>query len=177
MVYWFQFLVTAAVLLSCRCQRTATDYDWDYFVFTQEWPTAMCILAREQHNTCVVPPSVTTWTIHGLWPDKKYTKGPLFCNESWPFSPDEIDSIVPQLKIYWPNLFPDTCEDCFWEHEWKRHGTCSTNLKATHNELLYFKAALKLQKKYDLRKLLKENGIVPSESETYRVSFQFEIFL
>ncbi|KAL5007979.1 hypothetical protein ScPMuIL_013560 [Solemya velum] len=144
-----------------------TASDWDIFTFTQSWPPAVCI-DGEEHHKCNIPSSVKTWTTHGLWPTKRGTEGPTNCNASWPFSEDDIKSLEPQMKKFWPNLYPDTKATDFWKHEWEKHGTCSTNLPAVHNEFLYFQEGLNLNRKYDIMGILQDKGIVPDQHAIYK---------
>jgi len=72
------------------------------------------------------------WTIHGLWPQwamdcpgKKFDVGLL-------------SSIRSQLNQNWlscPGM--GSTNEAFWEHEWSKHGTCTT-----YAQLQYFQTVL-----------------------------------
>lgn len=138
--------------------------EWSHFTFAQQWPIAVCA----QHKECVIPPTMNGWGIHGLWPtaDSK-SKEPENCNSSWPFNFERVKPLVPDLKRFWPNLYPDTEANSFWEHEWSKHGTCATSVPATSNELKYFQMGLKLHAQYNLTKILLNQGIITSNTAGY----------
>ncbi|XP_048738067.2 ribonuclease Oy-like [Ostrea edulis] len=140
---------------------------WSYFSFAQQWPIAVCA----QHTPCKIPQSVQGWGIHGLWPsaDSK-SRGPENCNSSWPFDINDVKPLVSDLKRDWPNLFPDTKENSFWKHEWSKHGTCAISLPATSNQLKYFSMGLQLYNKYNLTKILLNQGIITSNTAGYMVN-------
>ncbi|XP_069116304.1 ribonuclease Oy-like isoform X1 [Argopecten irradians] len=146
---------------------SSSDHDWDIFTFTQEWPVAVCVLGTQEHHRCAIPPDVRTWGIHGLWPTKTGTRGPTSCNSQLHFDFSRIQSLVPMMKVLWPNMYADTSMESFWEHEWTKHGTCASSLAATSNEAQYFQKALDLAGTYGASQLLAKENIVPSSSRTY----------
>ena len=42
------------------------------------------------HHTCAIPSGVSGWTVHGIWPSEGSTKGPNYCDNSWPFDASKI---------------------------------------------------------------------------------------
>lgn len=90
------------------------------------------------------------------------TKGPLFCNSAIHFNPDELTPILNDLKEYWTNVEANTKPNSFWEHEWKKHGTCASILPQFDSVTNYFTKGLKLNKNYDLVTILESNGVVPN---------------
>ena len=80
------------------------------------------------------------WTIHGWWPEINATQWPQYCNPNrfHEFNQTIIKDIGPILKRYWA-----PCKDWhipdykFWQHEWRKHGTC-TNQTA----LRYFSSTI-----------------------------------
>jgi ribonuclease T2 len=50
----------------------------------------------------------------------------------------------------------------FWEHEWRKHGTCATGSEAGGSSYKYFKTALKLYDMNPVEKWLSDAGITPS---------------
>jgi len=149
-----------------------SDLEWDYLMFSQVWPVSDCIEHQEKkHNdrACILYPNVTGWTVHGIWPTKSYTRGPAYCDRSWEFDPEKIQSIKPELMEYWPNVFRDTPFYSFWEHEWEKHGTCAAQLEALNSEFAYFKKGLDMVMKYNVSKVLEERGIVPSSECKYSI--------
>lgn len=140
---------------------------WDLFIFAQEWPPAVCIQGEMEHHKCGIPKEVTTWGIHGLWPTLRGTEGPTSCNNSWHFSVKPIQDLLPEMMKKWPNMYEDTSQNSFWEHEWDKHGTCATSLPTTADEHKYFSTALKINDNFNALKLLNKHGIIPSKTASY----------
>ena len=44
------------------------------------------------------------WTVHGIWPTKNFTIGPLFCNHSAHFDFNALSPILEDLKLHWTNV-------------------------------------------------------------------------
>ncbi|XP_078000527.1 ribonuclease Oy-like [Glandiceps talaboti] len=165
---WLFFVILLSSSSFSHSLRYRSDDEWDHFVYAQQWPQTSCNSAnwQKEHN-CSVPSKVKTWTVHGLWPSKGNTEGPNNCNASWPFDPDKIKDIEPELETFWPNLYTDSKRDDFWTHEWDKHGTCGVDLEAIDSELKYFKTGLKLNQDVNLTKSLSDHGIVPSLDKSY----------
>jgi ribonuclease T2 len=53
----------------------------------------------------------------------------------------------------------------FWSHEWERHGSCSSM-----DQHSYFAAALRLNARFNLTRILLDAGVVPSDERMYSVS-------
>ncbi len=81
------------------------------------------------------------WNIHGLWPQFNKTSYPQYC-KNVTFNPSLLNPIKSDLEKYWSS--DRESDNKFWEHEWKKHGSCMfTNM----NEFNYFNKALTLFKK------------------------------
>ncbi|XP_046525815.1 ribonuclease T2 isoform X2 [Equus quagga] len=84
--------------LCCLCGALGPwrsgDHGWKKLIMVHHWPTTVC---KEIENACSDPPDY--WTIHGLWPDKSEE-----CNRSWHFNLEEIKDLLPDMKIYWPDV-------------------------------------------------------------------------
>ncbi|XP_060529972.1 ribonuclease Oy [Cylas formicarius] len=148
-----------------RNKPSPTPYhDWDYLIFSQRWPTTACAHWEEikKENTCNLPKNKSLWTIHGLWPTKTGTEGPLFCPSAIHFNPDELQPLMDDLKTYWVNIEANTKPNSLWAHEWKKHGTCSVTLPQLDSVANYFASGLKFTKLYDLSRILANSGIVPN---------------
>ena len=78
------------------------------------------------------------WTVHGIWPTKNFTIGPLYCNRSIHFDFDTLKPILDDLELHWTNVRANTELDNFWQHEWEKHGTCAMQLEVVNNEYKYF---------------------------------------
>ncbi|CAM1292561.1 RNASET2 (predicted) [Pycnogonum litorale] len=154
--------------ISCFCVYYADTYSvddtsWDSLVFTQIWPGSKCL----HLPYCHVPAGIKNWTIHGLWPDKRGTMGPFFCNSSWHFDDAVIKDLIPDMKTKWPNYYTNEPFDSLWKHEWTKHGTCASSLPTLYGEKKYFERSLKLSDEYNMFKLLQESGIKPEEMTSY----------
>ncbi|KAJ7369532.1 Ribonuclease T2 [Desmophyllum pertusum] len=120
------------------------------------------------NKTCV-PPGITKWTIHGLWPTVGEEHKPVFCNNSWPFNEGDIEDLKPKLELQWPSFESHHDEAGFWNMNGRKHGTCSTVLPYLDSEHKYFEVTLSFNIKYDIFSVLEQKGIVPSNEKTYQV--------
>uniref|UniRef100_A0A8D0XZX3 Ribonuclease T2 n=1 Tax=Sus scrofa TaxID=9823 RepID=A0A8D0XZX3_PIG len=132
------------------------DHEWKKLIMVHHWPMTVC---NEVANNCEHPPDY--WTIHGLWPDKSGE-----CNRSWPFNPDEIKGLLPDMRLYWPDVLHSSPNHSvhFWRHEWEKHGTCAAQLDALNSQRKYFGKTLDLYKELALNSTLQKLGIKPSIS-------------
>lgn len=137
--------------------------EWNYFVFAQQWPPAACL--EVPHGTkCSIPKGVIDWSIHGLWPtsDVGY---PSFCNNSWPFNPQSLKTILQALEVKWPNIYANTPENSFWKHEWLKHGTCAVELSQFDSELKYFRRSLELHDGLNIFEFIRKAGLIPDATQ------------
>ncbi|XP_036727784.1 ribonuclease T2 isoform X1 [Balaenoptera musculus] len=120
------------------------SHEWHKLIMVHHWPATVC---KEVKNHCKDPPDY--WTIHGLWPDK--SEG---CNRSWHFNPEEIKDLLPDMKIYWPDLLHPSPNRSLhlWKHEWEKHGTCAAQLEALNSQKKYFGKSLDLSKELALNR-------------------------
>ncbi|XP_028409894.1 ribonuclease Oy-like [Dendronephthya gigantea] len=154
--------------LSCVEGFNTTNYNYDHFIFTQQWPQSLCECIGV--SRCRIPEKVKTWTIHGLWPTLGKTEDPQYCNRSWHFEESQILDIEAKMEIYWPELETSTnSRISFWEHEWEKHGTCCTDMSSLDSEHKYFALGLQLNRKYDILSMLNDAEILPSKTKTYKL--------
>lgn len=139
-------------------------HDWDYILYSQRWPITTCTQWEEakQDNTCNLPKDKTTWTVHGLWPTKIGTEGPLFCPSAIHFDPNALKPILNDLNQYWVNIEANTKPNSFWKHEWDKHGTCGATLPELDSIQNYFQQGLDWNKQYKLSDILAQSKIVPN---------------
>eukprot|EP01035_Chromulina_nebulosa_P020890 gene20890-27079_t len=138
-------IIFIAITISGVAASSATG---EYFVFAYSWTPEFCYGKTSSYPGCQAPQSYwgEYFTLHGLWP--QYSSGgyPASCtteafNSSIPVAVGYDDMIK-----YWPNVQyaeSDPQYDSFWEHEWTKHGTCTT---LSQEE--YFSAGLNLIKKF-----------------------------
>ncbi|KAE8453981.1 hypothetical protein EG329_007757 [Mollisiaceae sp. DMI_Dod_QoI] len=125
----------------------------------------------------------TSWTIHGLWPnncDGTYSES---CDSSRAYT--DITTLLQNagqtqalsfMDTYW--VSDDESNEKFWEHEWSTHGTCISTLepscysgyKKGEEAVDFFVKVVSLFQTLPTYTWLKNAGITPSSSKTYKLS-------
>ncbi|VDK46782.1 unnamed protein product [Anisakis simplex] len=172
----FTFVIFVRVVLdivNAFSPKTDHSLQFDYFIFTQIYPTAVCLVDNDwKTDSCLVPQQSTLWTIHGLWPSRRDDSPLQFCHsQDRKFKPGKIAQIEKQLELEWSNLFPQKSVSSFWcvKHEWEKHGTCAWNVQATQGELNYFSESLHLHEQYAVDEALRRGNIMPNSESSYRL--------
>ncbi|PRQ44307.1 putative ribonuclease T(2) [Rosa chinensis] len=82
------------------------------------------------------------WTIHGLWAERLQGPSPNYkfvpvnnCPSAPPFNREINSDIQAALIKAWPSIMGKPNLK-FWEHEWGKHGSCTTDLLPTSNDYL-----------------------------------------
>ncbi|KAF3831267.1 hypothetical protein GH733_000159 [Mirounga leonina] len=125
--------------------------------------------AREVENDCRDPPDY--WTIHGLW----QALAPLTFKQektSQPKSPiKQKNDLLPEMKMYWPDVIHPLNHSHFWKHEWEKHGTCAAQVDALNSQKKYFGGSLDLYRGLELNRFCvsvpEGNGGVPAGSHAF----------
>ena len=78
------------------------------------------------------------WKIHGLWPQTDKNNYPQFC-KNVEFDLNKLKPLITDLNKYWCS--DRETNEKFWEHEWKKHGSC---MFQPFTEFNYFKKTLEL---------------------------------
>ncbi|KAK5061004.1 hypothetical protein LTR84_007545 [Exophiala bonariae] len=147
------------------------NYPSGHFLQTQFWDTS--------------PPlgPNTSFSIHGLWPDRCEGGFDQFCDSAR--SEHGIRSILASIAgkdsellefmdLYW--LSADGNNEHLWAHEWNKHGTCISTIEPScygkdtipHADLYdYFVQTTSLFRTLDTFSILSEAGILPSSERTY----------
>ncbi len=88
----------------------------DFLTMRQIWPKTQCLDAegRDQKLACTIDSKVTSWVIHGLWPNYFGNAWPANCDLSNKFDLNLISSLLDDLNEHWPNLYTDTELTAFW---------------------------------------------------------------
>lgn len=135
-------------------------------MFSQRWPVTSCSQWEDANkaNTCNMPTNKSLWTVHGLWPTKTGTKGPLNCPSSIHFDPDQLIPMMDDLKNYWTNVEANTKTNSFWKHEWDKHGTCAATQPQMNSVTNYFEQGLQWNKDYRINEILSNSKILPSST-------------
>uniref|UniRef100_A0A1B6I0C2 Uncharacterized protein n=1 Tax=Homalodisca liturata TaxID=320908 RepID=A0A1B6I0C2_9HEMI len=164
LIYLFFFTLLSSLLFLRGRREVLTDHEWDVLIFTQHWPNTVCMTWEEKNpsnNSCRLPKEKDIWTIHGIWPTKLGTIGPLYCNSSYHFNATQLASIESNLTEYWIDVEVPQPANSFWKHEWLKHGTCCSALPNMSTELKYFKAGLEWLDKYNMKNVLDKAGLYP----------------
>lgn len=83
------------------------NHDFDFLIFTQQWPVTRCIFLAEQNKDHICAASTFNeqlWTIHGIWPTRVGTKSPAFCDKTRPFHVQQLEAFIDELSEYWVNV-------------------------------------------------------------------------
>ncbi|XP_038078907.1 ribonuclease Oy-like [Patiria miniata] len=157
-----------------NCVQNEQTKSWDYLLFVNQWPETFCKYYNASHKhdnkdgqECIIPPIVSTWTIHGTWPTKTGTEGPTSCNNTWQFNLSQVKDLVPAMNKTWPGLLTGEEYWYFWSHEWDKHGTCAASLPVLYGEHNYFNKTLQLKQQHNIDKILSSSGIIPSSTVKY----------
>ncbi|OQV18269.1 putative Ribonuclease Oy [Hypsibius exemplaris] len=165
-----------ALVVPHQQQQQSGDNDWDFILFVQRWPASACVnghVTGGQAATpqkCSFPPEMApnAWLMHGIWPTKTGTEGPVNCDKTAKWDINPVEPLVPELKADWSNLESNTTYDSFWSHEWLKHGTCAQNLPALVGEFNFFNVPLTLREKYyDFHAALANKNILPDANRKY----------
>lgn len=107
-------------------------------------------------------PKKNEWLIHGLWPSNTNGHNPFYCNNHR-FNESELAPILPDLSAKWLDIKKGEYSYEFWRYQWKKHGTCAVDVESTNSEFKYFKKALELSNKFNIRKILEQSQIKPGQ--------------
>ncbi|CAM9850497.1 unnamed protein product, partial [Chrysoparadoxa australica] len=119
-------------------------YPISRYLLAMTWQPELCFEQHDSFPGCLPgEKSLKPLTLHGLWPQNYDGTYPTACsNESFSF--DDVLAAIPlkELEESWPNVKEDKRAaeyESFWEHEWSKHGTCTTLSQG-----MYFKTAVKM---------------------------------
>eukprot|EP00692_Jakoba_bahamiensis_P001703 EC685464.1.p1 GENE.EC685464.1~~EC685464.1.p1 ORF type:complete len:184 (+),score=47.14 EC685464.1:26-577(+) len=136
------------------------DNSWDYLMLVARWPGTVCM---DHPSGCSIPSNVTTFNIHGMWPQRNDGSYPADCDPSYPFRPSEILNLQPELTEYWTSFYGDSQWD-FWAHEWTKHGTCALSSPSITSENSFFSSAVQSLISMNALGNLASAGITPSST-------------
>ncbi|CAH8430945.1 unnamed protein product [Heterobilharzia americana] len=151
------------VFLSVLLVDVHKALEWDYLVFSLEWPATYC-----SSHTCKLPYNIRNFNIHGLWPTVWPSGSPENCSKNKPFDVKIIEPIYKDLQDEWVNLEDYDNPKDFWSHEWGKHGVCATTDPLISNELDYFNISLAIKSKVNLLRRLESVGIKPNDRVTLK---------
>lgn len=104
-------------------------------------------------------------------PTKLGRKGPSFCNSSLPFINSHLAPIEEKLSDYWVNILSPRERSSFLRYEWNKYGTCAAMLPQLNTEVKYFKKALQWIQIYNMRDILTQSEIYPSDLVVYKFNY------
>jgi len=135
------------------------DNSWDYIEYVTRW-------AGTEGYGRALPENVTSFTLHGLWPTRNDGSYPSFCNQSAPFDPSQISTLVDTLREVWYD-YEQGDGFSFWSHEWDKHGTCASSYPLMDSQFNFFSQAIQVHQGLDLMGILANSQITPDPSNTY----------
>lgn len=158
-------------LLGLVTEEGAAQREFDYFVFSQQWPGTYC---KQSGTCCENVEKPVNFTVHGVWPEYNDGSYPSCCSGPG-FDQGKINELTDLLQQYWPTMSCSSPKQCsgkktgsFWQHEWEKHGTCA--YPTIPDEATYFTVGLNLHLRYDISKILNDAGFVPDSSKQYQTS-------
>jgi len=163
---YFLFVYSFCVV---RCEGSTSssspppiqDNSWDYLIYSTRW-------AGTAGYGQTLPHNVTTFTLHGIWPQRNNGSYPSFCDVQDIFESQQIQDLIPLLEEDWYD-YDDLPDYSFWSHEWDKHGTCAKSLPSLGSQHLYFSGAINLHLRYNITNSLVSAGIIPSDTVTYDI--------
>ncbi|HEY1723516.1 MAG TPA: ribonuclease T [Magnetospirillaceae bacterium] len=105
-------------------QQAAPPGQFDYYLLTLSWSPAYCATHRgpAAHDECA---QQRGFIVHGLWPQNENGTWPAFCRAVQPVAKERIAHELPIM----PN-------GAMIEHEWDKHGSCTTQTAAAYFDTL-----------------------------------------
>ena len=106
----FFLLLTSLILIpSAQAQQNGEPGKFDFYLLNLSWGPEFCSIQGTSPE-CVAQPG---FVVHGLWPQNNDGSYPEFCSErSGPPHPERNFDITPDRSLL--------------QHEWSKHGTCTT---------------------------------------------------
>jgi len=131
----------------------------ELYLLATEWPQSSC----EMHDGgCSIAANVSTFTIHGLWPDVFSGDSPQYC-QGEDLDMEALQPLLSSLLQLWPNVYAGKTAESFWEHEWDKHGKCAVASGDFESQEAYFSFALTQVTRYNAYQILAQAGIGPSD--------------
>jgi ribonuclease T2 len=101
--------VTLMVPVAARAQHRGEPGVFDFYLLNLSWSPEFCSIQGTSPE-CDARPG---FVVHGLWPQNNDGSYPVFCSERrGPAHPERNLDITPDRSLL--------------EHEWSKHGTCTT---------------------------------------------------
>lgn len=177
-------------LLLTTTQVMSVMKDYDYLMFATEWQGTVCGFKNCDQDTSVDG----VFNLHGLWPNRNDYKHPFSCTRVR-FNLNSLpQALQTKLGKYWSGLY--SSQQYFLSHEWSKHGTCwrtdygtPSSMPANIRPLVqaarsaqaqdpkYFMdiAATLASENYNIYSILKDAGIVPSDSRSYNLYNMYDV--
>lgn len=183
--------LTSAGLLSSKTVKTVRDGEvvYDRYLLATSWAGSTC-----RFHDCSHYGSDEVFNLHGLWPTTA-GQSPQDCSPV-NFKEQNLSPYLKQnLFLYWNSFYHDNWE--FMDHEITKHGSCwrpeygnsqvmnqkLADIIQSYNSLddyskinTFLTLTLNISMIVDAYETLKNNGIVPSETQTYNVDDILAIF-
>ncbi|KAL4456626.1 hypothetical protein ABPG74_000733 [Tetrahymena malaccensis] len=174
------FIAGSTLLIATRSSRNGIlqfqHIDYVFYQVEIEWPGSVC-----KFNNCnrrdLENFNGKHFNLHGVWPTGVPSNACTYVNscQNLPFDNSLISpEVMVELDQYWTGVYNPS--ETFRQHEWEKHGVCwndSFNSDYSSSETLesymndYFSMALGVIKKYEPLSLWAQNGIYPSDQDSY----------
>ncbi|XP_011494344.1 PREDICTED: ribonuclease Oy-like [Ceratosolen solmsi marchali] len=156
--------------------HNACSNNYSVLTLSQSWPQTSCwdINKKWQEvnaecTTCKLPQRSNNWTVHGLWPTNRHGIHPEFCEGGNSWGQNGIDTELHNLlSNKWPGFRFGFEYINFWKYQYKKHGTCISDIENTNTLKKYFLIAVKLLDQYNIGKIFENAGILPDSTFTFR---------
>eukprot|EP01110_Echinostelium_bisporum_P002747 TRINITY_DN1681_c0_g1_i1.p1 TRINITY_DN1681_c0_g1~~TRINITY_DN1681_c0_g1_i1.p1 ORF type:complete len:225 (+),score=61.29 TRINITY_DN1681_c0_g1_i1:41-676(+) len=126
----------------------SANNSFDFYVYTQQYEYSVS----------------SNFTIHGMWAEDNNGGYPSFCpGAAW--NENLLTDLIPEMKQVWVSEQGANQDASLWQHEWEKHGTCST-----FDEVTFFQNVLKLYPQFDIINALAASKIIPSSAARYTLA-------
>jgi ribonuclease T2 len=149
---------------------------FELLTLSQSWPQTSCWDINNKWNegnaectNCKLPQAGNNWTVHGLWPTNRYGIHPEFCGVGrTEGSHGFYSGLQALLSNKWPGLNPYYRYNNFWKYQYKKHGTCASDVERVNSLKKYFLTAIELLDEYNVGKFFEDAGIFPGNTYKFQ---------
>lgn len=143
-----------------QCEKE-DDPGFDFFILNRQWGPNYCTTTKCPKT------AYEAFTLHGLWPQYNNGGWPQYCDCYDVFSTNNLaKSTRSSMACNWVSY--KGSDSSFWDHQWEKHGTCSTDVLPSQEK--YFNKTLELDEKYDIGTALSNAEIDPQTDNSVKKS-------
>jgi ribonuclease T2 len=149
---------------------------FELLTLSQSWPQTSCWDINNKWDegnaectNCKLPEISNNWTVHGLWPTNRHGVHPEFCGGG---RAEGADGLYSELQVLlsnkWPGLKINLESTKFWKYQYRKHGTCASDVERVNSLRKYFLTAVDLLDEYNIEKIFENAGITPGGSYRFQ---------